>query len=169
MEGSGGFLHHPTHIPNHTRWLLCAWLLHGLRFAQATDNMILRVPAQMPPEGWFLVPVLNSCSSAVKCQFLALPCMKPRSPFQRGENEFYKSDVPQIKLSGPSGDSSLLNQLPRSLFLLVDFSFPTWSPHGEAQCDFWNYLACNAGETNNLPCVICSRALPCNLLGFCMG
>lgn len=106
-------------------------------------------------------PLLLSANSA-------FPCVKPRSPFQRGENEFYRSDVPQIKLSGPSGDSTLLNQVRRSLFLLVDFSIPTRSLHGEARCDFWNYLACNAGETTNLPYVICSRALPCNLLGFCM-
>lgn len=46
MEGSRGFLHHPTHIPNHTCWLLCARLLH--------DNPVLRARAQMPPEG--LVP-----------------------------------------------------------------------------------------------------------------
>lgn len=162
MEGSRGFLHH------HTCWLLCAWLLHGLRFAQATDNMVLRVPAQMPLEGWFLVPVSIAAHLLLGAN-LALPCMKPLSSFQWGENEFYRSDVPQIKLSGPSGDSSLLNQVPCSLFLLVDFSIPKWSLHGEAQCDFWNYLACNAGETTNLLYVICSRALPCNLLGFCMG
>lgn len=117
---------------------------------------------------WVLVPhalslMLQPCYS-IKCQYYSLSLGETTESLPTVWEWVLQIRCATNKTSSNISDSSLLNQAPCSL----NFLFPHRAWHREAQCDFWNYLLCNYGETSNLPPVICLRASPCNLASSCV-